>query len=89
MLNLKNKFYELCEWCVKNLPNYKVILKPHPRYNTNERVLRLKKYKNFVLGKKSIDVTKYLAIALLFNSVILSYWYKITTNTECGLHLKF
>ena len=35
---------------------------------------------NFV--EDAIDVTKYLAIALLFNSVILSYWYKITTNTD-------
>ena len=82
MLNLKNKFYELCEWCVKNLPNYKVILKPHPRYNTNERVLRLKKYKNFVLGKKSIDVTKYLSdakflVAISSTTLIDALSYKV------------
>ena len=35
---------------------------------------------NFV--EDAIDLTKYLAIALLFNSVVLSYWYKMNTNTD-------
>jgi hypothetical protein len=69
MLDLKNKFYELCEWCIKNLPNYKIILKPHPRFDINDRALRLKKYKNFVLGKKSTDVTNYLNDAKFLVSI--------------------
>ncbi len=82
MINLKNKFYELCEWCIKNLKNYKIILKPHPRYNINDNALKLKKYKNFVLGKKSTDITKYLneakfLVAISSTTLIDALSYKV------------
>ena len=81
MLDLKNKFYELCEWCIKNLPNYKIILKPHPRFDINDRALRLKKYKNFVLGKKSTDVTNYLN-----NAKFLVAFTFISSAHQCELN---
>ena len=62
-LIIKNKFYDLCEWCINNLKDYKIILKPHPKYEVSKRAIKLKQYKNFSLASNSDDITKYLVDA--------------------------
>jgi hypothetical protein len=60
MFYTANKFYELCKWCLENLKDYKIIVKPHPKYNVDSKTLSLKKYKKFVLAKQSNDIIDYL-----------------------------
>ena len=45
------------------------------------KVIYTKKFKNDLI-EDVIDVTKYMSFTLLFNSIIMSYWYRKTTNTD-------
>ena len=45
------------------------------------KVIFTKKFKNDLI-EDVIDVTKYMSFTLLFNSIIMSYWYRKTTNTD-------
>ena len=45
------------------------------------KVIYTKKFKDDFV-EDAIDVTKYISFALLFNAIVLSYWYRKTTNTD-------
>lgn len=45
------------------------------------KVIYAKKFKDDFV-EDAIDVTKYISFALLFNAIVLSYWYRKTTNTD-------
>ena len=47
MSDSRNYFYDYCEWCLKEFKDYKIYLKPHPKYPHSHRANKLLKYKIF------------------------------------------
>lgn len=67
--NSKKYFYDYCEWCLKEFKDYKIFLKPHPKYPPSDRARKLLKYKNFVICKNTEDINKFLPFAKILVSI--------------------
>ena len=69
MSDSRNYFYDYCEWCLKEFKDYKIYLKPHPKYPHSHRANKLLKYKNFSLCKNNDDIIKFLPYAKILVSI--------------------